>query len=137
MARYAQALGAIVMLMLAMTSAMAAETPRETAIHAVIAGQLAAINRGDGVAAFAFASPAIQSQFGDATNFMRMVERGYPQVYRSRRHRFLKLWDADGRLIQRVLIESDAGTVVASYEMVEIDGRWRINGCTIDAMEGA
>jgi len=136
-ARYAQALGAIVMLMLAMTSAMAAETPRETAIHAVIAGQLAAINRGDGVAAFAFASPAIQSQFGDATNFMRMVERGYPQVYRSRRHRFLKLWDADGRLIQRVLIESDAGTVVASYEMVEIDGRWRINGCTIDAMEGA
>ncbi|HJZ34201.1 MAG TPA: DUF4864 domain-containing protein [Hyphomicrobiaceae bacterium] len=137
MARYAPALGVILMLMLAMTSAMAAETPRETAIHAVIAGQLAAINRGDGVAAFAFASPAIQSQFGDATNFMRMVERGYPQVYRSRRHRFLKLWDADGRLIQRVLIESDAGTVVASYEMVEIDGRWRINGCTIDAMEGA
>ena len=135
MARYAPALGVI--LMLAMTSAMAAETPRETAIHAVIAGQLAAINRGDGVAAFAFASPAIQSQFGDATNFMRMVERGYPQVYRSRRHRFLKLWDADGRLMQRVLIESDAGTVVASYEMVEIDGRWRINGCTIDAMEGA
>src|SRR5262245_38127589 len=123
--------------MLAMTSAMAAETPREAAIHAVIAGQLAAINRGDGVAAFAFASPAIQSIFGDAANFMRMVEHGYPQIYRSRRHRFLQLDRSGAELIQRVLIESDRGSVVARYEMVKIEGTWRINGCTIEPPEAA
>ena len=116
----AQVFSAIVLLALAST--VLAQSPRETAIREVIARQLDAMKRGDEMAAFAFASPAIQSTFGDAANFMRMVERGYPQVYRSRRHDFLKLDTFNDRLIQRVLIESDAGTVVARYAMVEIDG---------------
>jgi Domain of unknown function (DUF4864) len=136
MRKSAETLAAIVLLAIASTTAVA-QSPQETAIRGVIARQLEAMNRGDGVAAFALASPAIQSIFGDAANFMRMVERGYPQVYRSRSHRFLKLDSTQGRLIQRVLIESDTGTVLARYEMVEIDGAWRINGCSIEQTEGA
>jgi len=128
-------LAAIVLLAIASTAI--AQSPQETAIRGVIARQLEAMNRGDGVTAFALASPAIQSIFGDAVNFMRMVERAYPHVYRSRSHRFLKLDSSQGRLTQRVLIESGAGTVVARYEMVEIDGGWRINGCSIEQTEGA
>jgi hypothetical protein len=124
-------------LLLALAPVASAQAPDESGIRAVISSQLEAMNRGDGTAAFAFASPMIQSMFGDAPTFMRMVQNGYPQVYRSRSHRFLKLDSAEGRLIQRVLIESEAGTVVARYEMVEIDGRWRINGCTIEKAEGA
>jgi hypothetical protein len=135
MRKSAETLAAIVLLAIASTAI--AQSPQETAIRGVIARQLEAMNRGDGAAAFAQASPAIQSLFGDAANFMRMVERGYPQVYRSRSHRFLKLDSTEGRLIQRVLIESDTGTVVARYEMVEIDGAWRINGCSIEQTEGA
>jgi hypothetical protein len=134
MRKCAKMLAAVVLL--AMASAAIAQSPQEAAIRGVIGQQLEAMNRGNGVAAFALASPAIQSAFGDAANFMRMVERGYPQVYRSRGHRFLKLDTSDGRLIQGVLIESDAGTVVARYEMVEVDGEWRINGCTIEQTEG-
>ena len=138
MHRYAHVLGIIVLLAWAPAAPAHAQSAHETAIRDVISHQLEAMNRGDGTAAFAFASPMIQSMFGDAPTFMRMVEMGYPQVYRSRGHRFLKL-DAgdDGRLVQRVLVESDAGTVVARYEMVEIDGRWRINGCSIEKAEGA
>jgi hypothetical protein len=118
-------------------SIAAAQTPDEPRIRDVIARQLDAMNRGDDAAAFAIASPAIQTLFQDAPTFMRMVQLGYPQMYRSRSHRFLKLDTSDGRLIQRVLVESEAGTVVARYEMVEIDGVWRINGCTIEPAEGA
>ena len=114
-----------------------AQSLDDSGIREVISRQLEAMNRDDGGAAFAFASPMIQSMFGDAPNFMRMVQQGYPQVYHSRDHRFLKLDTSDGRLVQRVLIESDAGTVVARYEMVEIDGAWRINGCAIEKAEGA
>ena len=135
MRKSAETLAAIVLLAIASTAI--AQSPQETAIRGVIARQLEAMNRGDGAAAFALASPAIQSLFGDAANFMRMVERGYSQVYRSRSHRFLKLDSTEGRLIQRVLIESDTGIVVARYEMVEIDGAWRINGCSIEQAEGA
>jgi hypothetical protein len=123
-------------LLLASAATGIAQSPQETAIRGVIARQLQAMQRGDGMAAFALASPAIQWLFGDAANFMRMVELGYPQVYRSRGHRFLQLDASQGRLIQRVLIESDAGTVVARYEMVEVDGAWRINGCSLEPTEG-
>jgi hypothetical protein len=97
MRKSAETLAAIVLLAIASTTAVA-QSPQETAIRGVIARQLEAMNRGDGVAAFALASPAIQSIFGDAANFMRMVEGGYPQVYRSRSHRFLKLDSTQGRL---------------------------------------
>lgn len=127
-----------IVLLLLPASAALAQSAQENAIRSTITRQLEAMNRGDRLAAFAIASPAIQSMFGDAPSFMRMVEQGYPQVYRSRTHRFLRLETADdGRLIQRVLIESDAGVVVARYEMVEIDGAWRINGCTLEAAQGA
>lgn len=109
----------------------------ESKIQEVITRQLDAMHRDDEAAAFAIASPAIQSMFQDAPTFMRMVQLGFPQLYRSRNHRFLKLDTSDGRLIERVLIESDVGTVVARYELVEIGGLWRINGCILEQSEDA
>jgi hypothetical protein len=71
--------------------------------------------------------------FRDHANFLRMVAVAYPQVHRAEAHRLLRLEaGADGRLVQRVLLSGPRGTVVALYEMVEIDGVWRINGCTIE-----
>ena len=114
-----------------------AQAPDASGIRAVITRQLEAMNRDDQAGAFAIASPTIQQMFQDAPTFMTMVERGYPQVHRSRRHQFLKLDSVEGRLVQRVLIESDAGTVVGRYEMIEIDGSWRINGFSLEKYEGA
>jgi hypothetical protein len=131
--------GALVLLAAAVLgpATSSAQTLNEVAIRETITRQLEAMNRDDDAAAFAIASPAIQAMFGDAVNFMSMVARGYPQVRHSRSHRFLRLETLDGRLVQRVLVESDAGTVVARYEMVEIEGAWRINGCMLEKLEGA
>jgi hypothetical protein len=127
-----------VMLMLVWTCASAlAQAPNEAAIRDAITRQLEAMRRGDGNAAFAIASPGIQGVFKDPASFMGMVARAYPQIHRSRGHRFLKLEAADGKLIQRVVIESEAGTVIAKYEMVEIDGVWRINGVALEKTDGA
>ena len=112
-----------VVLMLAWAPSALAQSGTETAIRDAITRQLDAMKRGDWAVAFTIASPAIQAMFGDAANFMSMVERGYPQIYRSRSHRFLKLDEDNGKLIQRVLIE--------------IDGAWRINGCSVEKPEGA
>lgn len=127
----------LLILPLACSPATIAQPADETALRGTITRQLEAMNRDDGAAAFAIASPMIQDMFQDPPTFMRMVQIGYPQVYHSRSHRFLKLESTDGRLFQRVLIESDSGTVVARYEMIEIDGAWRINGCMIERAEGA
>ncbi len=110
-----------------------AQNRRDPAIQAVISRQLDAFQRNDGTTAFAIASPMIQAMFGDPTTFMSMVARGYPQVYRAESHKFLSLETTpDGRLVQRVLIESAGRTVTALYEMIDLDGVWRINGCQIE-----
>jgi len=103
---------------------------RDSGIRDVINRQIEAFRRDDAAAAFAFASPTIQEMFGTAANFLSMVRQGYPKVYRPRELRFGKLEAVDGKLLQRVLVTGPDGTLVtAVYEMIEIDGRWRINGC--------
>jgi hypothetical protein len=126
-----------VIMLLAWVPPAGSQGPDEAKMREVITRQLDAMHRDDAAAAFAIASPAIQSIFQDAPTFMRMVQLGFPQLYRSRNHRFLKLDTSDGRLIERVLIESDVGTVVARYELVEIDGLSRINGCILEQGEDA
>jgi hypothetical protein len=107
------------------------------AIRDVISRQLDAIKSDHADDAFAIASPAIKSIFGDSATFMAMVARGYPQIYRSRSHRFLNTDDSDGKLNQRVLVEGETGSVIVRYEMIEIDGQWRINGCSIEKVDEA
>ena len=115
--------------------AQAASDPR---IEAVIMQQLDAFKSNDGIGAFKHASPMIQGMFGDAGTFLGMVQSGYPQISRSRSAKFLSLNDVAGRLIQTVLIEgADGAFVTAAYEMVEIDGIWRINGVSLIRGEAA
>ena len=103
------------------------------AIERVITGQLDAFRRDAEDAAFAFASPNIQSMFHDAPNFMAMVRRAYPPVHRSRSVAFGQLATIDGRLVQRArLVGPDGAAVTALYTMErEPDGTWRIDGCTL------
>jgi hypothetical protein len=104
------------------------------AIRAVVEDQLAAFQRDDGDAAFAFASPGIRAQFGTVDNFMAMVRAGYQPVYRPREVAFGDVRvDDGGRIVQRVLLVGPDGVpVVALYTMErQPDGSWRIAGCTL------
>jgi Domain of unknown function (DUF4864) len=130
----------ILSLALAATAVTAQSTPAtpDAAIATVITRQLEAFKANDGAGAFAHASPFIQGMFNDANTFSRMVQQGYPQIYRSRTVKFLKLGMIDGRLVQTVLIEGTDGTsVTAAYEMLEVDGVWRVNGVSLIKGEDA
>jgi hypothetical protein len=103
------------------------------AIHAVIERQLAAFQRDDAAAAFAFASPEIQSRFGTPAAFIEMVRRAYQPVYRPRERDFRALVAGEEGPVQKVLLVGPEGRVVlALYSMErEADGSWRISGCTL------
>ena len=138
MKRFVVACTLLLMATVASPAVAPAAEPPNPAIEAVVTRQLDAFRRNDAVAAFAMASPTIQGLFGDAQTFISMVERGFRPIWRSSRHRFVSLEIADGRLIQRVLIDgADGMTVVARYEMIEIGGQWRINSCTLEKGESA
>lgn len=118
-------------LAVALWGGLAAAQDRD-GIEDVITRQLDAFNDRDVDTAWSFASPTIQGIFGNASTFGTMVEQGYPMVWTNRDARFLEFEERGGRLYQRVLIRDEAGARhVVEYEMVEIDGAWRINGARI------
>ena len=103
------------------------------AIRQVIEDQLAAFRRDDGASAFAFASRNIQGLFRSPDNFMTMVRRGYPEVYRAAKAEFDDIGMLEGALTQKVWVTGANGRrVLAHYAMRKAPGgRWRINGCRL------
>jgi Domain of unknown function (DUF4864) len=108
----------------------------QASIRGVITEQIEAFKADDGVAAFAYASPAIQQLFGTPERFMEMVRTGYQPVYRPREVSFLDLVELEGDLVQRVLVVGpDQRAVTAYYSMQrQQDGTWRIDGCTLEQL---
>lgn len=103
------------------------------AIRTVIENQMAAFRVDDGAAAFAYASPGIQAQFGTSEIFMSMVRSGYQPVYRPRSVTFGEIVDSAAGPLQRVFLTGPDGRGwVAIYALQrQPDGTWRINGCTL------
>ena len=129
----------LVLLLLAVGGTARAETVAalstvdRATIRQVIEAQLAAFKADDGTTAFSFASPMIQTMFGDPANFMTMVRTGYLPVYRPREVEFQGLIDFRGQPTQLVLLVGPENEVVTAYYMMERqrDGTWRINGCIL------
>lgn len=106
-------------------------------IRSVIADQIAAFGRGDLDAAFAHASPGIQSKFGDAARFGQMVRSGYPMVWRPARVEMLGFEATARGPMQRVLFEDAAGALwEGDYFMEQSGGVWRIDGVQIRRLPG-
>jgi Domain of unknown function (DUF4864) len=103
------------------------------AIRRVIERQLEAFRHGDAVAAFVYASPAIQAKYRTPDNFMAVVKTFYRPVYRPRREGgFTNLYMIDGMLTQPVLLVGpDGECALALYAMQkQPDGEWKIAGCS-------
>jgi Domain of unknown function (DUF4864) len=102
-------------------------------VQAVVQGQLDAFAKDDAKRAFSFAAPSIRQAFGSAPNFLAMVRRSYPVVYRPASVAFLKPDGKDDDAIQRVQMTDAAGeSWLAIYSLQrQKSGVWRITGCSV------
>jgi hypothetical protein len=105
----------------------------EAAIQTTITRQLDAFRHDDAEGAFALAAPTIQGLFGTSGNFLAMVQKAYPPVYRPKSYDFTSLTNQDGDIVQMVeLIGPDGLAYTARYTMEqEADGSWRISACQL------
>ncbi len=103
------------------------------AIKQVISAQRTALINDEGEKAFAYATPSLRAQFGDAETFMAMVQLGYPALLSARYAEFLEGAVIGGLVIQPLrLIDRDDSVRVALYTMEkQPSGAWRISGCRI------
>ena len=99
------------------------------AIETTIRAQITAFQADDFERAFTYASPIIQQIFRPPDVFGRMVRQGYPMVYRPSEIAFLELATVEGYFWQKVQIRDSQGRYhIMAYQMVQLDGVWRING---------
>lgn len=108
------------------------------AIEQVIRAQLDAFAHDDADKAFSYAAPGIRGVFGNAANFISMVKRGYPVVYRPASVIFLKAIPDGEAVIQPVCMTDEEGRIwIAVYLMErQAGGAWLTNGCRLGRSEG-
>ena len=118
-----------ILLTLAMTTATAAAAKDADEVQNTIAAQLAAFEAETLAEAFAIASPTIQQMFGTPEVFGRMVQRDYPMIYDPARVVYLERHDMGTAIYQEILFTDQSGVSHSFlYELILIDGAWRING---------
>ena len=109
----------------------------EDAVQSVISDQIEAFLAENPTRAFEFASPFIQRKFGTPETFGDMVREGYPMVWQPSDVTFLDLQTIDGRPVQSVRMRGPGGkSWIVDYEMIEVDGAWRINGVRVREAPG-
>lgn len=117
--------------------AQADETTDRKESRAVIEAQLEAFKQGDSAKAFSYATPNIQTMFGDAETFMQMVREGYDVVVKPVTVRFVK-FETDGmNALHAVQMVDRQKTLWNVYYVLEkrSDGTWRISSCETEKAE--
>ncbi|MGB3406204.1 MAG: DUF4864 domain-containing protein [Jannaschia sp.] len=95
----------------------------------VIGGQIQAFRADDVSTAFGYATPGIQSMFRTPENFGRMVEQGYPMVWRPESVEFLSARKMELGWMQEILVTDGDGRLhKLAYLMVETADGWKIGG---------
>ena len=101
------------------------------AIQQVIQGQMNAFKVDDWSAAFAYASPSIQTRFESPQIFSQMVTQAYQPVYRPRGVEFREVKASEFGPTQEVFVVGPDGLSYLAYYTMERqpDGSWRSSGC--------
>ena len=124
--------GRIAVLLAALSLAAAAPAAAQTDPRDVIGAQIDRFLADDVAGAFEYAAPGIQRLFGTPENFGRMVQQGYPMVWRPAEVTFGEAEARGAGVLQRVIITDGAGRVhTLLYEMVPEGETWRIGGVRI------
>ena len=101
-------------------------------IQGTIDSQFDAFKADDFATAFTFATPNLQRLFQSPQNFQRMVQGGYPMVWRPADVQYLDLREENGAMMQTVQITDGEGRVhLLDYRMEQTDAGWRIGGVQI------
>lgn len=110
----------------------------EKIIRAVVNGQLAALAKDDAKKAFSYAAPSVREAVGSAADFLTMVRRDYPVVYRPASVAFLKPERKDDEVVQRVQMTDASGNAwLAIYSLHQQKNKsWRITGCAVVENKG-
>ena len=115
----------------------APDSATRAALKSVISGQLDALDHEDGDKAETFAAQGIRDKFKSGPAFMAMVHEHYAALVHPKATTFGAIDTSPHGPLQTVTVVAADGTIwTAIYSFEQVDGIWRITGCSLEKVQG-
>ena len=104
--------------------------------QSVIESQIQAFLDENAELAYSYAAPLIKMKFTNPIEFMSMVKNYYEPVYNPKQFYFLEAKYYEGAIYHQLQVISQKNeSFLATYTLIQDEGRWKISGCAVYPMQ--
>lgn len=104
--------------------------------QSVIESQIQAFLDENAELAYSHAAPLIKMKFTNPIEFMSMVKNYYEPVYNPKQFYFLEAKYYEGAIYHQLQVISQKNeSFLATYSLIQDEGRWKISGCAVYPMQ--
>ena len=104
--------------------------------QSVIESQIQAFLDENAELAYSYAAPMIKMKFSNPIEFMSMVKNYYEPVYNPKQFYFLEAKYYEGAIYHQLQVISQKNeSFLATYSLIQDEGRWKISGCAVYPMQ--
>ena len=102
----------------------------------IIESQIQAFLDENAELAYSYASPLIKMKFSNPLEFMYMVKSYYEPVYNPKQFQFIDAKYYEGAIYHQLQVISQQNeTFLATYSLIQDEGKWKISGCAVYPMQ--
>ena len=104
--------------------------------QSIIESQIQAFLDENAELAYSYAAPLIKMKFNSPQEFMYMVRNYYEPVYNPKQFQFLDAKYFEGAIFHQLQVISQKNeTFLATYSLIQDEGKWKISGCAVYPMQ--
>ena len=102
----------------------------------IIESQIQAFLDENAELAYSFAAPMIKMKFNNPLEFMSMVKNYYEPVYNPKQFYFIDARYFEGAIYHQLqVISQQDESFLATYSLIQDEGKWKISGCAVYPMQ--
>ena len=104
--------------------------------QSIIESQIQAFLDENAELAYSYAAPLIKMKFNSPQEFMYMVRNYYEPVYNPKQFQFIDAKYFEGAIFHQLQVISQKNeSFLATYSLIQDDGKWKISGCAVYPMQ--
>ena len=102
----------------------------------IIQSQIQAFLDENAELAYSYAAPLIKMKFNNPLEFMSMVKNYYEPVYNPKQFYFIDARYFEGAIYHQLqVISQQDESFLATYSLIQDEGKWKISGCAVYPMQ--
>ena len=102
----------------------------------IIESQIQAFLDENAELAYSYAAPLIKMKFNNPQEFMYMVKNYYEPVYNPKQFQFIDAKYFEGAIFHQLqVISQNNESFLATYSLIQDEGKWKISGCAVYPMQ--